>query len=108
MSREDGRQLMRVSSPLLLCNSKDPVQFVRFGTKHPHPLCHLIGPKATNEKESVLVSAYNHSTRRTKTGDQSLGLHKRLFQKKKKHRNKQTNNNKVDFYVFIFMILDEV
>ena len=51
MSREDRRQLMRVSSPLLLCNSKDPVQFVRFGTKHPYPLCHLIGPKATNEKE---------------------------------------------------------
>lgn len=44
MSEED-------SSPLLPWNSKDPVQFVKFGTKHPHPLRHLTGPKATHQNE---------------------------------------------------------
>lgn len=51
MSGEDRRQLMGVSSPLLPCNSKDPVQFVKFGTKHPHPLRHLTGPKAAHQNE---------------------------------------------------------
>lgn len=51
MSEEDRRQLMGVSSPLLPRNSKDPVQSVKFGTKHPHPLRHLTGPKATHQNE---------------------------------------------------------
>lgn len=51
MSEEDRRQLIEVSSPLLPWNSKDPVQFAKFGTKHPHPLHHLTGPKATHQNE---------------------------------------------------------